>query len=196
MSGDRIDVRITVDASQAKEGFKQAEDAAKGMGDAVKAAGAKAGEGLAKPIEISQRQMREAIAAAGGDVNKALRSLASVGDEAAKTGEKIVANNKGIVTALEQLGQNLAANLQTDAQHTIAIFDEVQRGQSGAMIASISALARDSGALDAAIKGVGAAATWFVSSPMALVAVGIAGIVATIASAIGQLRHLDEELRR
>jgi hypothetical protein len=196
MSGDRIDVKITVDASQAKEGFKQAEDAAQKMAEGVKTAGAKAGEGLAKPIEISQRHMREALAAAGGDVNKALKSLASVGDEAAKAGEKIIANNKGIVAELQTLGQNLAANLQTDARHLIAIFDEVQRGQRGAMIASISALARDSGALDVAIKGVGSAAVWFATTPMGQVAAAVTGIVAIIATAVAKLIELNAELRR
>jgi hypothetical protein len=196
VADDRIDVKITVDASQAKEGFKQAEDAAKEMGDAVKSAGAKAGEGLRKPLEVSQAQMREALAAAGGDVNKALRSLGELGSEAAKAGEKLKANSKGLAESLAQIGQNLAANLQTDARHLIAIFDEVQRGQRGAMIASISALARDSGALDTAIKGVGATATWFVTSPMGLVAAGIAGIIATIAAGIAQLHHMEAELRR
>jgi hypothetical protein len=196
VADDRIDVRITVDASQAKEGFKEAQDAAKEMGEAVKSAGARAGEGLRKPLEVSQAQMREALAAAGGDVNKALRSLGELGTEAAKAGEKLKANSKGLADSLAQIGQNLAANLQTDARHLIAIFDEVQRGQRGAMIASISALARDSGALDTAIKGVGATATWFVTSPMGLVAAGIAGIIATIAAGIAQLHHMEAELRR
>lgn len=196
MADDQISVKIVVDASQAKDGFKQVEDQAKEMGDAVRTAGARAGEGLKKPLEISQQQMRAAIAAAGGDVNKALKSLATLGDESAKAGEKILSNSKGLAASLQQLGGTLAANLQNDARHIIAIFDEAMRGQRGAMIASISALGRDLGALDMAIKGVGATATWFVTSPMGLVAAGIAGIVATIAAAIGQLMHLDAEMRR
>ena len=54
MADDRIDVRITVDASQAKAGFKEVEDSAAKMADQVSAAGAHAAAGM-KPLEITPR---------------------------------------------------------------------------------------------------------------------------------------------
>jgi hypothetical protein len=97
---------------------------------------------------------------------------------------------------LATIGSNLVSHLQMDMRHVIAIFDESQRGQRGAMTASITALARDSGALDAAIKGVGATATWFATTPMGQVTAAIAGIVASIAIGVRSLLSLQEEMRR
>ena len=196
MADDQISVKIVVDASQAKDGFKQVEAQAKEMGDAVRTARARAGEGLKKPLEINQQQMKALIEAAKGDAQKALQALGSVGGEFDKAIAKLKGGSKDLFDTLKNLGKNLGDNLQNDARHIVAIFDEAMRGQRGAMIASISALGRDSGALDIAIKGVGATATWFVTSPMGLVAAGIAGIVATIALGIGKLIELNAEMRR
>jgi hypothetical protein len=198
MADDRIDVKITVDASQAKAGFKEVEDSAAKMGDQVSAAGAQAAAGM-KPLEVTQRQMRELIAAAGGDANKAMKALGEVGGEADKALQKLGAlkhTNKDLLESLKGVGKTLADNLQSDARHLIAIFDESMHGQRGAMIASISALARDSGALDIAMKGVGATATWFATTPMGQVTAVIAGIVATIGIGIAKLIDMEAELRR
>jgi hypothetical protein len=168
------------------------------MGDEVKEAGAQAAAGL-KPLEVTQRQMRELIAAAGGDASKAMKALGAVGGEADKALENLGAlknANKDLLESLKGVGKTLADNLESDARHLIAIFDESMRGQRGAMIASISALARDSGALGIAMKGVGATATWFATTPMGQVTAAIVGIVATIGIGIAKLLDMEAELRR
>jgi hypothetical protein len=192
----RIDVKITVDASQAKDGFKQAQDAAKEMGDKVRAAGASAADGLRKPLEINQAQMKALLEAAKGDFAKAMKSLGDTGGDAEKALEKLARKSKSLIGEWKNAGKALADNLQTDARHLIAIFDEVQRGQRGATIASISALARDSGVLDATIKTVGAAAVWFATTPMGQVTAAIAASVTTIGIGITKLLDLQAELRR